>query len=196
MPLSNYLAPSAIAKPGVCTSSTRPASPYEGQFIYETDTDKLLAWNGSAWNPPWNTAWGKLIEGGSTATTAFTGGTALEVLSVSGTVVAGRGYKISGRIGVQPSGSTTPNALYYTAASITKTLWYNTAAIGTNLCAVVSGFDYATASDLGVTSGSSSVTFKLYWKCGSSGGLSTNPDSYVGAASAPHRIVIEDIGPA
>jgi hypothetical protein len=49
MPLSNYLAPSAIAKPGVCTSSTRPASPYEGQFIYETDTDKTFVWNGSTW---------------------------------------------------------------------------------------------------------------------------------------------------
>lgn len=36
-------------KPGVCTSSTRPASPFEGQMIYETDTDRVLAWNGSAW---------------------------------------------------------------------------------------------------------------------------------------------------
>lgn len=49
MGLSNYLPTSAIAKPGVCTSSTRPASPYEGQVIYETDTDKTLVWNGSAW---------------------------------------------------------------------------------------------------------------------------------------------------
>ena len=49
MPISSFLAPSAIAKPGVCTSSTRPASPYEGQVIYETDTDKTLVWNGSAW---------------------------------------------------------------------------------------------------------------------------------------------------
>ena len=49
MGLSSQLAPSAIAKPGVCTSSTRPASPYEGQVIYETDTDKTLVWNGSAW---------------------------------------------------------------------------------------------------------------------------------------------------
>lgn len=60
MGLSNYLPTSAIARPGVCTSSTRPASPYEGQVIYETDTDKTLVWNGSAWvllstgtaNPP------------------------------------------------------------------------------------------------------------------------------------------------
>lgn len=49
MPISSFSAPSAIAKPGVCTSSTRPASPYEGQVIYETDTDKTLVWNGSAW---------------------------------------------------------------------------------------------------------------------------------------------------
>ena len=52
MPISNYLAPSAIAKPGVCTSSTRPASPYEGQVIYETDTDRVLVWNANAWVMP------------------------------------------------------------------------------------------------------------------------------------------------
>jgi hypothetical protein len=34
---------------GVCTSTTRPTVPYEGQMIYETDTDKTLFWNGSAW---------------------------------------------------------------------------------------------------------------------------------------------------
>lgn len=33
----------------VCTSSTRPASPDTGTMIYETDTAKLLVWNGSAW---------------------------------------------------------------------------------------------------------------------------------------------------
>ncbi len=36
-------------RPGVCTSSTRPTTPYEGQQIYETDTDKLLVWNATAW---------------------------------------------------------------------------------------------------------------------------------------------------
>lgn len=36
-------------KPGVCTSTTRPTNPYEGQMIYETDTDMLALWNGSAW---------------------------------------------------------------------------------------------------------------------------------------------------
>lgn len=49
MGMSNYIPSSALTKAGVCTSSTRPASPYDGQVIYETDTDRTLVWNGSAW---------------------------------------------------------------------------------------------------------------------------------------------------
>lgn len=36
-------------RPGVCTSSTRPTAPYEGQMIYTTDLDTLEIWNGTAW---------------------------------------------------------------------------------------------------------------------------------------------------
>lgn len=32
-----------------CTSGTRPASPYDGQAIYETDTNKFKAWVEGAW---------------------------------------------------------------------------------------------------------------------------------------------------
>ena len=49
MPITNYLPSSRLIQPGVCTSSTRPASPFEGQCIYETDTDMMAIWNGSAW---------------------------------------------------------------------------------------------------------------------------------------------------
>ena len=50
MGLSSQLAPSAIARPGVvANAAARPASPYDGQVIYETDTDKTLVWNGTAW---------------------------------------------------------------------------------------------------------------------------------------------------
>ena len=52
MGLSNYLPNSRLAQPGVCTSSTRPASPYEGQVIYETDTDRVLVYNNAAWVDP------------------------------------------------------------------------------------------------------------------------------------------------
>jgi len=41
--------PNSLAQPGVCTSITRPLAPYEGQIIYETDTDNAMVWNGSAW---------------------------------------------------------------------------------------------------------------------------------------------------
>jgi hypothetical protein len=33
----------------VCTSSTRPAGPFEGQVIYETDTNRVLVWDNAAW---------------------------------------------------------------------------------------------------------------------------------------------------
>lgn len=49
MPLSSVLGAQSLVKPGVCTSSTRPASPFEGQTIYETDTDLVKSWNGSSW---------------------------------------------------------------------------------------------------------------------------------------------------
>jgi hypothetical protein len=36
-------------RPGVATSSTRPTVPFDGQVIFETDTENLKAYNGSAW---------------------------------------------------------------------------------------------------------------------------------------------------
>ena len=40
-------------KPGVVDSTaTRPSSPFEGQMIFQKDTDQLLVWNGSAWVIP------------------------------------------------------------------------------------------------------------------------------------------------
>ena len=49
MPLSNYMPSSRVNQPGVCTSTTRPAAPYKGQFIYETDTDMVAVYNGTGW---------------------------------------------------------------------------------------------------------------------------------------------------
>jgi len=37
-------------RPGVCTSTTRPVNPYHGQIIFETDTNTLKVWLGSAWS--------------------------------------------------------------------------------------------------------------------------------------------------
>lgn len=43
---------SAVGGMTVCTSSTRPANVYDGFSIYETDKDRFMTWNGSAWVEP------------------------------------------------------------------------------------------------------------------------------------------------
>lgn len=40
---------SSLSATTICTSSTRPTSPFEGQKIYETDTDRELTYDSSAW---------------------------------------------------------------------------------------------------------------------------------------------------
>jgi hypothetical protein len=92
--LSNYLPSSRLIQPGVCTSSTRPASPFEGQVIYETDTDKVLVYNGSAWYANWNLPWGIIGKGTNTSSQQITTSTAdVTNLSVTWTAVTGRQYK-------------------------------------------------------------------------------------------------------
>jgi len=49
MGIASFSGASSVIKPGVVTSSTRPSSPFVGQLIYETDTNRLAAYNGSAW---------------------------------------------------------------------------------------------------------------------------------------------------
>lgn len=49
MPLSSVLGAQSLVRPGVCTSSTRPASPFEGQLIFETDMNRVVAYDGSNW---------------------------------------------------------------------------------------------------------------------------------------------------
>jgi len=40
---------STISAVTICTSTTRPASPFDGQTIYESDTTRILIWSNSAW---------------------------------------------------------------------------------------------------------------------------------------------------
>lgn len=68
-------------RPGVCTSTTRPVSPYEGQMIYETDTDMVSIWNGSAWRyiaatTPTNGTVLQVVQGTLTTQQTFTSSTA------------------------------------------------------------------------------------------------------------------------
>ena len=49
MGFSSVIGASSVIRPGVCTSTTRPASPYDGQVIYETDTKRTLVYASTAW---------------------------------------------------------------------------------------------------------------------------------------------------
>lgn len=86
----------------IVTSITRPSDPYEGQFIFETDTNKLYGYGGVDWAP--RDAGGQI--GYSQAIVSQTGITAitdLTNLSVAVTVGTGRRIKISGHGGYQRS---------------------------------------------------------------------------------------------
>lgn len=97
MGLTNQIPSSRLIQPGVITNaSERPASPYEGQVIYQKDTDQLLVWNGTAWYPNWNQAWG--IIGYKERTSIFTFSTTMvdvTNMSITFTAVAGRLYRVS-----------------------------------------------------------------------------------------------------
>ena len=92
MPLSSVVGAQSIIKPGVCTSSTRPAVPFEGQMIYETDTDKVLVYNGSAWYPNWNTAWGMVGHVSSSPGQTVTTIADMTGITVTFTAISGRRY--------------------------------------------------------------------------------------------------------
>lgn len=51
-----------------CTSGTRPATPYAGQTVYETDTGLVRVWNGATWREVYagaeDTGWGHVTRSG------------------------------------------------------------------------------------------------------------------------------------
>jgi hypothetical protein len=50
MGITQQIGASSLIKPGVIdNTAARPASPYEGQVIFQKDTDQILVWSGAAW---------------------------------------------------------------------------------------------------------------------------------------------------
>ena len=80
MGITQQIGASSLIKPGVCTSTTRPASPFEGQMIYTTDLDTLEIWNGTAWRimgaaTPTNGTVLQVVNGTTTTQTASSSST-------------------------------------------------------------------------------------------------------------------------
>lgn len=84
MTLSTVLGAQSVVKPGVCTTATRPASPFEGQMIYDTTVDTTLVWNGSAWIG----ASGKVLQvvAATTSTQATSSSSALADTGLTATI--------------------------------------------------------------------------------------------------------------
>jgi hypothetical protein len=79
MGITQNIGASSLIKPGVIdNTAARPASPYEGQVIFQKDTDQLLVWNGTTWvipnSPAQNPQGLEFITGGTQS-----GSTALNV---------------------------------------------------------------------------------------------------------------------
>lgn len=97
MGISQQIGASSLIKAGVIDNTAgRPASPYEGQIIYQKDTDEILAYNGSSWTRPWNMPWGivSIISNGAN-TVSLPSGTETTLLTAPAfTAVTGRLYRI------------------------------------------------------------------------------------------------------
>lgn len=84
----------------VCTSGTRPSAPAEGLTIYETDTDRVLTYNGTAWVLPVNVprgVLGKTVKSDADQT-GITTEADLTGLSVTVTLEASRTIVIEGEV--------------------------------------------------------------------------------------------------
>jgi hypothetical protein len=186
MGLSNYIPSSRIAQSGVCTSSTRPASPFEGQMIYETDTDRVLVWNGSAWYPNWNTAWGFVAQATLATSLNYNNGT-YDVLSLTFSTVANRRYRYTASGLIVNSGTGIYQSALTDASNNALREHYGYFAVSSNNYQI-SFIDYIeTASSTG------SVTRKIR-------NITQSPAVYYYGSdvrdSIAWKIRVEDIGPA
>jgi hypothetical protein len=158
MPISNYLPSSRLIQPGVCTSTTRPASPFEGMVIYETDTNKTYVYNGSSWvmqisadTPPGL----QLIKAQAVGSTPVASVTLTDVFSSEfdayKLIWAGGNLDMSGDITVQlgPSSVSGYNSSYLT----TVTYWNGS----------VGGWAQTNASEFAWTGGGTST--QSYMEC-------------------------------
>lgn len=172
------------------TSTTRPAFPATGKVIYETDTERLLVYDGSEWTPPKNTAWG--IDDSVSADTGVYQLTAGDATTWTQAVTlrSDRKYLIQGSISGVPSDTTEAGGVnemtrmqmtaQYNSSTFTQSrfgyieyYWSNNSSAHTNadptyLCQVfpLSGIVTGTGSSANITiSFADSVNRGYDWSC-------------------------------
>lgn len=88
----------------VCTSSTRPATPYTGQGIYETDSGKLLISNGTI---PLSGSWVDPVANGLAATNVSIGGSG-GAATFAGRILSSRALSTNTAMDAEQTGDSTP----------------------------------------------------------------------------------------
>jgi hypothetical protein len=195
MGISQQIGASSLIKAGVIdNTANRPASPYEGQVIYQKDTDAVLVWNGTAWYPNWNMPWGIVdaTAGGTSgrgwvsSTTNFntpTSATDITGITVTFTPVSGRLYRAEFSTNLANQGTAQTFTAQITNGSNTvlnSRDVYVPASVNSNVSV------YVILSGL---SGSTTIKVRGY--------SSALANGYFYPASAnPMQLVIIDIGPA
>jgi hypothetical protein len=172
----------------ICTSTTRPAAPFEGQTIYETDSKKRLTYDGTGWY-----AFDQVIAKSSQITTsqnvASTSWTDLTNYSCSVTYGANRTLRASFQGNPYSLGGIQAVAYRIVrGSSPTVVRQFNITAE-----AMAAGISYAQShSAVFTTSSAATETFKVQFAGLSSATQITNYCD----SSQPGIIVVEDIGPA
>jgi hypothetical protein len=132
MPLSTVLGAQSLVQPAVCTTATRPASPYTGQAIYDTTLSQVLVYNGTAFVPT-----GKIAQVVSTFKSDAFSTTSTSFVDVTGLTVS-----------VTPTLNTSKiliMAMVSTSASTTNDHYLNLNRDSTAICQTTSGSTISTA---------------------------------------------------
>lgn len=167
----------------IVTSSTRPSDPYEGQFIYETDTNKLVGYGGVDWAPRdagGQLGYAQVVANQGSITTLVD----LTSLSVAVTVGTGRRVKITGSV---LAGST--------VAADTIDLLIRESTTTLQIAEFRNGSTNSTESLQVIyvlTPSAGAHTYKLSMQRAAGSGTIT----MTAAATAPAFILVEDIGAA
>ena len=200
MGISNTIPPSRLIQPGVvANTAARPTSPFTGQAIYQTDTDEVLYYNGTSWSRPANMPWGVVASGSSATGVTLSSNTTTSIMQVTGTFYPNRRYRFHGVAYFQPT-SANANCWLHVRDSAVNLIYGSLAyssSVSQYLYFGATGFSHATASELGVTSGTgTSKTWALCVKTNATASSAgTDPDGTTGT-NGKIQFLIEDVGPA
>lgn len=168
------------ARDAAITSPTRGMVAYIGS---NDSSEGLYTYNGTSWRkgPGWNAPWGVMGVSQKTSDTVTNGGI---ITSVTFTAFANRYYRVSGHC--PRAGSATAGDLV--DLQIKKS---STVLAGAQQRSDVAGSYYFLSVVTYTTESAGSITYDLY-------GLRTGTGNatFVGAATAPCTLIVEDMGPS